>query len=191
MNYVSGTARAVIIADLIDKQTPLVKMITQDVNNKLSAGDNLTLNIKIPGRGHVVDNIVKEADFALKVNALRSVTLTKKTVPQLIAELDDSSTIEEWKTEVADPIKETFATDINKRTYAAIMSGVDSAILSETVGGGKFQDLSDAIANVRNSRLSGRISGALNNSLMAQVRNSGNDRHRVQRENRSSREQAA
>jgi hypothetical protein len=168
----SGTERAVNIADLIDKQAIMAKTVTPNYKRILETGDNPNVNLKIPGRGQVIYGKVSDSDFQQHTNTIISATLTKKTIPIEVGELDASTTIEEWKREVMDPINELFSTDINKMVLEAIFSGVDSHILAASAGA-NFKDLSLATGRVIKSKLAGKRWGALDPEIMATVRTSG------------------
>jgi hypothetical protein len=172
-NFITGTAKAVIMTQLVDDQAILAKTIHRDYARELGLGDNPTLSIKIPGRGQVVRGKVLHEDFAQQTNTVISATLEKSTIPVEIAEMDASTTVESFRDEVASPLKENFSTDINREVYRAILSGVDDAIVCETPGSADFKDLSLAIAKVIKSKVSGKRWGALDPAIMSQVRTSG------------------
>jgi len=172
-NFVNGTLKAVNIADMVDTQAVIAKTVSQDYKNELVAGDNPTISIKIPGRGQVVHGKVSASDFQQQTNTLISGTLTKKTIPIEVGELDASTTIEAWTKEVMQPIKENFSTDINRMVLSAIAAGVDGCIVSDTAGSAKFQDLSSLTAMLAKSKVTGKRWAVLDPSLMAQVRTSG------------------
>jgi len=171
-NFVNGTLKAVNIADMVDSQAIIAKTVAQDYKNELAAGDNPTISIKIPGRGKVVHGKITAADFQQQTNTLISGTLTKKTIPIEIGELDASTTIEAWTKEVMQPIKENFSTDINKMVLRAIFAGVDGHVL-QAAGKASFQDLSNLTAMLIKSKVTGKKWAALDPSIMAQVRTSG------------------
>ena len=172
-NFINGTLKAVNIADMVDTQAVIAKTVSQDYKNELAAGEAPTISIKIPGRGKVVNGDVSASDFQQQVNTIVSGTLTKKTIPIEIGELDASTTIEAWSKEVMQPIKQNFSTDINKMVLRAIFAGVDGHILNENAGSAKFQDLSNLTAMLAKSKVAGKHWAALDPSLMAQVRTSG------------------
>jgi hypothetical protein len=171
-NRVIGTLRAVNATRLVDSQAIMAKTVSRDYKNELTSGDSPTISIKIPGRGKIIEGRVTNNDFQLQTNAVVKGSLTKKTLPIEIGELDASTTIEEWTAEVMNPIKENFSTDINKMVLAAIFAGVDSHVIA-TAGNANFKDLSNAIAKVVKSRVYGKRYGALDPAIMSQVRTSG------------------
>jgi hypothetical protein len=172
-NHIHGTLRAVNIARMVDTQAIMAKTVSRDYKNELVSGDLPKLSIKIPGRGSVVEGRVTDDHFQQQTNTIVEGTLTKKSIPIEIGELDASTTIEEWTKEVMNPIKENFSTDINKRVIDAIIAGIDTHILNETAGSANFKDLSNATAQLQKSRMYGKKWGCLDPSIMSQVRTSG------------------
>jgi hypothetical protein len=173
VNRVTGTMKAVALTEVVESQAIVAKTLKRDYKNELVSGDYPTLSIKIPGRGTVVEDRVSAEDFQLQTNTIVQGTLTKKTIPIEIGELDASTTIEEWAAEVMNPIKENFSTHINKMCLSAIYGGIDSHILVPNQGATSFVSLSEAIAKVIKSRVSGKRYGMLDPAMMSQVRTSG------------------